>query len=234
MRIFAIYGSTRRNGNSELLTDIITNGLDCTRIYLSDYNIQPIVDQRYEPGGFQPIYGDHPQLVKEMLKHDMIIFAMPLYWFGMPGSVKNFIDRWTMFFDDGMFRERMSGKEVIAVITGCDNPRLKALTVIQQLHWICDFMDMTFFDYVIGQGNDPGEVRQDQDAISKAEQLNHILRARSRQSDSPAPPMAPARHGEQNQDSTEHVVTQRRERKPGMFRDILVRKNGESLPFSTK
>ncbi len=226
MRIFALYGSTRGNGNSDLLADIITDGLDCTRIRLKDYNIQPIRDQRYEPGGFQPIHDDHPQLVREMLKHDMILFAMPLYWYGMPGSVKNFIDRWTMFFEDSLFKERMAEKEVIAVITGGDNPKVKGLTVIQQLHWICDFMGMKFLDYVIGQGNTQGEVRQDLDAMSKAEHLNHILRTRSRQT-------APPRPSQPSPPPRPPVMKERGERK-GMFRDILKRRNGGSLPFSKK
>ncbi|MDA8353550.1 MAG: NAD(P)H-dependent oxidoreductase [Firmicutes bacterium] len=228
MRIFAIYGSSRGKGNSDLLTNIITDGLNCTRVYLKDYTIEPILDQRYEPGGFQPINDDHPQLVQEMLNHDMIVFATPLHWYSIPGKVKNFIDRWTMYFDDHNFKERMAEKEVLLVITGGDNPRVKGLTVVQQFHWICDFMDMTFFDYVIGEGNTQGEVRQDMEAMSKAEHLNHILRSRSRVSrphtaTTPASatpavrPPAPENRPDPAQTAPE------RQRKTGMFRSLFTR-----------
>jgi multimeric flavodoxin WrbA len=211
MRVFVLYGSTRGNGNSDLLTNIITDGLNCTRIHLKDHIIHPIRDQRYDPKGFQPIDDYHPILVNEMLNHDMIVFSTPLYWYGMPGSVKNFIDRWTMYFDDATFKERMAQKEALVVITGGDNPRLKGLPVIQQFHWIFDFMGMTFFDYVIGQGNIQGEVRQDLEAMSKAEHLNHILRTRSRTITQPAsiPPIVRKPTSENiTKEKTENVVTE--------------------------
>ncbi|PTX58449.1 multimeric flavodoxin WrbA [Melghirimyces profundicolus] len=232
MRIFALYGSTRGKGNSDLLTDMITDGLDCTRVHLKDYNILPIRDQRYDPGGFQPIDDDHPQLVKQMLNHDLLLFATPLYWYGMPGSVKNFIDRWTMYFDDNTFKERMAEKEALVVITGGDNPRLKGMGVLQQLYWIFDFLGITFIDYVIGQGNIQGEVRQDFEAMSKAEHLNHILRTKSRTITQPAsiPPMVSKHTPEYitTKEKTEDAVNVGREEKRNRVRELLKRRiNGK-------
>jgi multimeric flavodoxin WrbA len=179
MRILALYGSTRKEGNSELLADIIVDGLDCTKIYLMNQTIQPIRDQRHDPKGFRPVYDDHPRLVQEMLSHDIILFATPIYWYGMSGIMKNFIDRWSMYYEDLTFKERMSEKEAIVVITGGDNPHVKGLPLIQQFHWIFEFMGMHFIDYVIGQGNQPKDVLNDFNALAKAEQINHSLKMRS-------------------------------------------------------
>jgi multimeric flavodoxin WrbA len=179
MRILTLYGSTRKEGNSELLADIIVDGLDCTRIHLMDQTIQPIRDQRHDPKGFRTIHDDHPRLVREMLSHDIILFATPIYWYGMSGIMKNFIDRWSMYYADFSFKERMSEKEAIVVITGGDEPKVKGLTLIQQFYWIFEFMGMRFIDYVIGQGNNPNDVLKDYSALAKAEQINNYLKMRS-------------------------------------------------------
>jgi multimeric flavodoxin WrbA len=114
-----------------------------------------------------------------MLSHDIILFATPIYWYGMSGIMKNFIDRWSMYYEDLTFKERMSKKEAIVVITGGDNPHVKGLSLIQQFYWIFDFMGMHFIDYVIGQGNQPNDVLKDFNALAKAEQINHPLKMRS-------------------------------------------------------
>lgn len=44
MTIAVLYGGTRNQGNSEILTEIAVNHLPVERIYLRNYNIQPIKD----------------------------------------------------------------------------------------------------------------------------------------------------------------------------------------------
>jgi multimeric flavodoxin WrbA len=97
----------------------------------------------------------------------------------MSGIMKNFIDRWSMYYADFSFKERMSEKEAIVVITGGDEPKVKGLTLIQQFYWIFEFMGMRFIDYVIGQGNNPNDVLKDYSALAKAEQINNYLKMRS-------------------------------------------------------
>jgi multimeric flavodoxin WrbA len=48
MSIAVIYGSTRQNGNTERLTEQVIDGLEVEEIYLRNFNIQPIHDQRHE------------------------------------------------------------------------------------------------------------------------------------------------------------------------------------------
>lgn len=178
MSILALYGSTRRQGNSELLGDIVVEGLNCTKVYLNEYYIQPIQDFRHDPEGFKPIHDDHAKLVREILNHETLLFATPMYWYGMPGILKNFIDRWSTYYTDMTFKDRMSEKEAIVVLTGGDDPQIKGFPLIQQFYWIFEFMGIDFFSYIIGTGNSPGDVLRDLNAVSKAEQLNQHLRMR--------------------------------------------------------
>ncbi|EGK08906.1 FMN reductase [Desmospora sp. 8437] len=178
MSILALYCSTRRQGNSELLADIVVEGLDCTKIHLKDHHIEPIRDFRHDPEGFKPVHDDHAKLIREILNHDMFLFATPIYWYGMPGILKNFIDRWSTYYSDMTFKDRMSEKEAIVVVTGGDDPHIKGFPLIQQFYWIFEFMGIEFTNYIIGNGNNPGDVLRDLNALSKAEQLNHQLRMR--------------------------------------------------------
>jgi len=173
MKILVLYGSSRRNGNSEALADYLTRGVECTRIYLAEKRITPIVDQRHTPGGFHPVDDDQDEIIGQMLTHDIIIFATPLYWYGMSGQMKLFVDRWSQSLRDSRidFKNGMAGKKAYVVIAGGDNPRIKGLPLVQQFQYIFGFMGMEFAGYLLGKGGQPGEVLQDDRALADADIL---------------------------------------------------------------
>jgi putative NADPH-quinone reductase len=103
MSIAVIYGSTRLHGNTEQLTEYVIKGLEVEKIFLRDFLIQPIDDRRHAEGGFQPVDDDYSVLVERMMKHDTFIFATPIYWYSMSGTMKNFIDRWSHTMRDEKF-----------------------------------------------------------------------------------------------------------------------------------
>jgi multimeric flavodoxin WrbA len=174
MTIAVIYGGTRPNGNTEILTEYAIQGLDVEKIYLRDYNVQPIVDQRHAEEGFQEINDDYNSIIERILKHDILIFATPIYWYSMSGTMKNFIDRWSQTLRDPKFpdfKTNMSSKQAYVIAVGGDDPYLKGLPLIQQFQYIFDFMGISFKGYVLGKGNKPCDIYQDKQAIFAAEQL---------------------------------------------------------------
>jgi multimeric flavodoxin WrbA len=174
MTIAVIYGGTRPNGNTEILTEYAIQGLDVEKIYLRDYNVQPIVDQRHAEEGFQEINDDYNSIIERILKHDILIFATPIYWYSMSGTMKNFIDRWSQTLRDPKFpdfKTNMSSKQAYVIAVGGDDPYLKGLPLIQQFQYIFDFMGISFRGYVLGKGNKPGDIYQDKQAIFASEQL---------------------------------------------------------------
>lgn len=177
MKVLILYGSSRRGGNSEALADHLTRGLDCTRIYLAEKRITPIIDKRHDPAGFSPVDDDQDALIEQMLSHDVIVFATPLYWYGMSGQMKLFVDRWSQSLRDRRidFKNGMAGKKAYAVIVGGDGVRVKALPLVQQFQYIFDFMKMEFAGYVIGKGGQPGEVLNDERALADADALRREL-----------------------------------------------------------
>jgi len=176
--MFIIHGSSRENGNTEQLTKMIAEGISVSEVQLRTKNIRPINDQRHAELGFQPVDDDYEQISKEMLEHDTIIFSTPLYWYGMSGHMKNFIDRWSQSLRDKElnFAEKMKTKKMYVVIVGGDNPSLKALPLILQFKHIFEFVGASFEGYIIGKANSPGDIRLDSNTIQQANTLNLKLK----------------------------------------------------------
>jgi multimeric flavodoxin WrbA len=179
MTIAVIYGGTRPNGNNEVLTDHSIQGIEVEKIYLRDYNIQPIDDMRHAPEGFQEKNDDYNAIIDRILPHDILIFSTPIYWYSMSGTMKNFIDRWSQTLRDAKypdFKKQMAAKKAFVIAVGGDNPGIKGLPMIQQFQHIFDFMGMDFAGYIIGEGNKPGDILHDQKALFAATQLNQNLK----------------------------------------------------------
>ncbi len=176
--MFVIQGSSRVNGNSEQLSKVMLAGLTAETVCLRDQKITPIVDQRHEPSGFAPVADDYDSLVDRMLKHEEIVFVTPLYWYGMSGLMKNFIDRWSQSLRvEGLdFKNKMQSKKMYVVIVGGSGARLKGLPLIQQFQLIVDFMGTTLAGYIIGEAAKPGDIMRDQLAIEQAKYRNKLLK----------------------------------------------------------
>ncbi|MDQ0178406.1 flavodoxin family protein [Bacillus chungangensis] len=179
MTITVIYGGTRENGNTEILTEQAIQGLAVERIFLKNYEIQPIEDLRHDQAGFQKINDDYNLIIDCILSHDILVFSTPIYWYGMSGILKNFIDRWSQTMRDSQhpdFKNRMSVKKAYVVIVGGDEPSIKGLPLIQQFQYIFNFMGIHFEGYIIGHGNRPGDIYQDKEALFAAGQIQKKLK----------------------------------------------------------
>ena len=170
MKILALLGSTRKDGNSQYLTDTILEGTDHTIVSLADKQIDPIIDERHSEAGFSKVEDDYEELLELLLTHDVLIFSTPLYWYGMSGPMKNFFDRWSQYLRDEKLnlKEELTKKKAYVVVTGGSSAKVKALPLIQQFSYIFEFVNMEFVDYVIGNGVKPGEISEDKLALVKA------------------------------------------------------------------
>ncbi|WP_040949453.1 flavodoxin family protein [Gorillibacterium massiliense] len=175
MKIAVIYGGTRRGGNTELLAEAAVAGLNAERIFLMDHTIRPIEDLRHSEGGFHDVDDDYNAIIDHVMEHDILLFATPIYWYGMSGLMKNFIDRWSQTLRDAnrpSFREQLKGKMAYVVAVGGDQPRLKGLPLVLQFQHIFDFFGTSYGGYILGEGHRPGDVKMDTQAIREAELMN--------------------------------------------------------------
>jgi multimeric flavodoxin WrbA len=178
MKVLALLGSTRKDGNSEYLAKKIVEGTDHTIVSLADLDIKPIVDMRHSEEGFSPVEDDYEKLVQLIQEHDILLFATPLYWYGMSGPMKNFFDRWSQYLRDERFnlKEELTKKKAYVVISGGPSAQIKGLPLVQQFNYIFEFVNMEFADYMIGAGVRPGEIVNDVAALEKAERWNELFK----------------------------------------------------------
>ncbi|WP_313891333.1 flavodoxin family protein [Psychrobacillus sp.] len=179
MKIATLIGSTRTNGNTELLTDIAMEGIKHQKIYLKELSIRPIEDLRHSEGGFQIVEDDYDQIIKIFLENDIIVFATPIYWYSMSGIMKNMVDRFSHAIRDErypQFKERLKTIETIVIAVGGDKPRIKGMPLIQQFQYTFDFLNMHFSSFIIGEAGRPGDILKDEQALSQANILNNKLK----------------------------------------------------------
>ncbi|MED1801128.1 flavodoxin family protein [Brevibacillus porteri] len=180
MNILVLHGSSRDAGNTEQLTNLALEGVPHTSIRLREKSIRPIHDQRHDEGGFDAVADDYDEVTEAVLAHDFLIFSTPIYWYGMSGHMKNYVDRWSQSMRDKRysFKESLGQKQAYVITTGGDQPRLKGLPLIQQFQYVFSFVGMLFAGYMIGEGNKPGDVWSDQRAVEEAKIFNAWLKAK--------------------------------------------------------
>lgn len=179
MNILALLGSSRKDGNTAYLAEKVLEGIEHEKIFLSDKQMKPIIDLRHSDTGFSFVDDDYEDLFLKFLKHDIVVFVTPLYWFGMSGPMKIFIDRWSQYLRDERFdvMQEMSKKKAYVIVVGSSpGPQIEALPLIQQFSHIFNFVGMEFIDYLIGKGNRPGEIMDDSLALAKAQTWNTQLK----------------------------------------------------------
>lgn len=179
MSIAVIYGGTREEGNTEWLTEQVIKGLSVEKIYLKEFEILPIKDERHSESGFQEVFDDYNTILDKVLKHEILIFATPVYWYSMSGTMKLFIDRWSQSLRDKNypnFRAALAKKKTFVIVVGGDNPSIKALPLVQQFKYIFDYFGMSFEGYLIGKASKPGEIHHDKKAIAAAIQMREELK----------------------------------------------------------
>lgn len=92
--------------------------------------------------------------------------------------MKNFIDRWSQTLRDENypeFKTRKSAKQAYVIAVGGDEPFIKGLPLIQQFQYIFHFIGISFKGYILGKGNEPGDIMLDKEAINAASELNRKL-----------------------------------------------------------
>ena len=85
-----ILGSARSDGNTRKIVQHLLTHLPATVFDLHDYQIAPYnYDHQYPPGD------NYITLIEELLPHQHLIVATPIYWYAMSASMKTFFDRIT-------------------------------------------------------------------------------------------------------------------------------------------
>jgi putative NADPH-quinone reductase len=155
-RPIVLLGSSRSDGETRRAVDIaFGDRADC--VDLAMYDIGP-----YDYG-----YGNREdeflKVAELMLSRDRLVFATPVYWYSMSGTMKVFFDRLTDLTDiEKKMGRALAGKQAWLIATGTDEALPQGFEV--PFSGTCAYFDIEYRDAAyLYTGNDP-ELREESEA----------------------------------------------------------------------
>lgn len=130
MKILAVLGSARRNGNTETLIKEALRGMgeghDVTFRVLSEMNIfgcQGCRGCRLKDADGCIFQDEMQTLYADMKAADAIVLGSPIFYGEVTGQMKSFMDRWYALRDHDKKLRLSSGKRALfIVVQGADDP----------------------------------------------------------------------------------------------------------------
>ncbi|HEV3034341.1 MAG TPA: flavodoxin family protein [Solirubrobacteraceae bacterium] len=174
VNVLGISSSPRLDGNSKLLMDAVLEGAEQSGHTVgSAYLVNAIAGHLRDcrtcrgPDGSCSIQDGYAQLLLErVLPADAIVIATPLYWYGVSGLLKTFLDRIFCFTSAGyndsqMVLERLPRKRLALVISAEESYRGATLGVTASVQELARYLHWDLVGVVEGVANRRGEVRLD-------------------------------------------------------------------------
>ncbi len=116
MKLLAINGSRRKNGNTSwliqsLLAPADKGGAQTESIFLGDYNIGACTGCEGCSSSWECVLkDDFAQIIKKIDAADGIVLASPTYWYSVTSDMKRFIDRCYSLIQFPVNRKQWIGK----------------------------------------------------------------------------------------------------------------------------
>ena len=175
MKIFAVVGSPRKNGNTDILVDEVLRGAkdvgaSTEKIFINDLNIKPCqasCSDYCKKEGSCRIQDDMSGLYDRLYDSDVIILGTPVYWWGPSAQLKAFIDRWYAF-SHPEFVHKMKGKKVVLVAPFEDADESTSDPLVAMIEKSTDYLKMEFFKkLLVNRTSDKGVVKKNQQAMKQ-------------------------------------------------------------------
>ncbi|HMJ94822.1 MAG TPA: flavodoxin family protein [Thermoleophilaceae bacterium] len=189
MNVLIVSSSPRRNGNSRLLGEAALEGAreaghSADLVHLDDHLRHFLRDCREcrDAAGRCTIDDGYERLLRDhVVPADAVVFATPIYWYGVAGQLKTFFDRMFCFIaasepESELFVEGVVGKRLGLLMSGEETYPGAMLALVHEIQEYARYTHSDFVGYVCGIGNKRGDVLQDpQDPIGAARDLGRTL-----------------------------------------------------------
>lgn len=188
-RVLAISSSPRRDGNSRLLAEALLEGAAeagsaVELVHLADHvegHLRDCTQCRKSDGTCAIDDGYAELFLDKVLPADAIVYATPIWWYGISGPLKTFIDRFYCYVSSphpgaAENARRLLGKRAALLMTAEESSFSVRLGIVQQMQELCRYLDHSLVGMVTGIGNKRGEVRDDpSNPLESARQLGRNL-----------------------------------------------------------
>lgn len=191
--LLVLVGSPRRNGNSATLARAAEHGAraaghHATLAFIDDHVTSFLRDCRTcrrDDGscriddGFASLFFEH------YLPARAVVFASPVYWYGLSGQLKTFLDRTFCYYAASHPRSAevvaaMSHKRIGLLLSSEETYPGASLGIVHQVQEFARYTRSHFAGVVRGVGNSRGEVARDPgEPIAAAERMGREIFERS-------------------------------------------------------
>lgn len=153
MKIVIITGSPHKKGTSALLADEFIKGAtevghEVFRFDSAFEDVKPCLGcNNCRINGVCVRKDSMEKLNEKLIAADAIVFAMPVYYFGMPAQIKAVVDR--LYFPES----KMFGNKKTALLATAYNPNEKVMgALIKQYEMIVEYMKWENKDMILACG----------------------------------------------------------------------------------
>lgn len=154
MKGVIILGSSRSDGNTRKIVDLLMNQVNFDLIDLKEKNIAPF-DYKFNNQA-----DDFIPLISEIIeKYDFILFATPVYWYSMSGLMKNFFDRISDCLKiEKEIGRKLRGMSMAAVSCGYDKETLSGFH--EPFEQSANYLGMNYKGYLHTWMKDDGIIEE--------------------------------------------------------------------------
>jgi len=178
MKIVAIVGSPRLNGNTSYLVDQALEtakslGVETEKIHLAQHQVNPCLGHE-NCASFATCKqnDDAPWILDKFINSDGVILASPIYYYNMSAQMKAFVDRNYFFYTHGVNLKAMcAGLIVIGGGGGIDHA-IKSLKLFLDLDSTIPKGNIMT---VTGYASKPGEVKKNNTLVKEAQRLGEQM-----------------------------------------------------------
>lgn len=188
-RVLVLSSTPRREGNSRRLAEAVVEGAtaaghDAVFVHLSDHLGGFLRDCRSCRGndGECTIDDGHRRIFLDLyVPADAVVYASPIWWYGMSGQLKSFLDRMFCYVSNSYpdverIVEALPGKRAAAVLSAEESNFSARLAITTQLGELCRYLHHDLVGIVVGIGNSRSEVAKDPaDPLASARILGERL-----------------------------------------------------------
>ncbi|MBT6510229.1 MAG: flavodoxin family protein [Rhodospirillaceae bacterium] len=188
-KVLCLSASARPDGNARQMAEALLEGVaqaghEGELVHLADHVTRLFGNCREcrNAEGFCTLDDGYENiLLNKYVKADAVVYVSPIYWYGISGHLKNFLDRFYCYMSGGYphkdaFIQGMMGKKAALLLSAEENSFSKRTPIVQHMIQLCEYMEHEFVGIAVTTANSRKDVRSDPNKpLDSARELGRLL-----------------------------------------------------------